>query len=76
MIDIGDCWFGSARVTRFVTLAGEHAVFIVKTEFSRSLKELLDKEMNDCSNATCVVLEGETKKEVILVSLGYKYNSY
>ena len=72
---IGDSWFGSVRAAEAVALAGEHAIFIVKTAFSRSPKKWLDKEMKDYPGGTWIVLKGTTKKDVYLVSLGYKYNS-
>ena len=56
-------------------MAGNHAIFVVKTNHARFPKAWLENTMKDFPGGTWVVLEGRTAKEADLLCLGYKYNT-
>ena len=48
---------------------------VVKTNYGRFPKAWLCEKMEDLPGGNWIVLEGQTKKEDDLLSIGYKYNS-
>ena len=48
---------------------------VIKTAFARSPKKWLENEMQDYPGGTWIVLEGRTKNNVNLITIGYKYNT-
>ena len=72
---LGDIWLGSVKAAKQVALSGNHAIMVVKTNHDRFPKAWLCEQMEDLPGGTWILLEGRTKKEVDLLSIGYKYNS-
>ena len=72
---LDDAWLGSVKSTANVFKLGHHAIFNVKTAHPRSPKKYLEETMKNYPSGTWITLERQAeKKEVGLVSVGYKYN--
>ena len=44
---MGDSWFGSVKATEAIALDGNHGIFVIKMNHSRSPKKWLEEKMAD-----------------------------
>ena len=57
-----------------MTLVGDHEIVVVKTNHARCPKTWTEEKMHNFPSVTWIVFEGLTKKEVDLLTIGYRYN--
>ena len=72
---IGNIWLGSVKLCKNFALHEKDCILCIKQANKGFPKDLVELTMNNWPGGTSLVMKTMKKKNVVLLSIGYKYNS-